>query len=251
MELRRYFQIILRYWWLVLILVIVGVVAAYQYYTSNRPTYTNTITVNITRNPTTNDTYSGYYGNISSEYLTDDYVTVIRGSTFLTDVSNLLKTRNISMSVPELQGAIKTERKNRQIFVTASNNDKGRSLAINRAVAETLLTKAGTYLSTTTGPQSVQANLLDFPTDAPLSGGRTLLLAAIRPLIGLIIGLALAFLLAYLDNSIRTARDVKEFLNLPVLAAVPKPGGRRTPGPTSRQPVNAAGETNREQVARR
>lgn len=247
MELRRYWQIIMRYWWLVALLTLVGVAAAYQYYSSNRPTYTNQITVNITRDPTPGETYSGYYANISSEYAADDFTQVVKGNVFLTDVSQLLKSRQLNLSPDELQGLIDIERKHREIYITVHNNDKGTSLAINKAIADTLTTNAGKYMAYSDGSQPIRANVINVPTDAPLSGGRTLILAAIRPIVGLIAGLVLAFLLAYLDNSIRTAAEVKEVLGLPVLATIPRINGRSN----SATPKTAPVEPEREQVSRR
>lgn len=247
MELRRYWQIIVRYWWLVALLTVIGLLAAYQYYSSNRPTYTNQITVNITRDPTPGETYSGYYANISSEYAADDFTQVVKGNVFLTDVSQLLKTRQLNLSPEELQGLIDIERKHREIYITAHNNDKGTSLAINRAIADTLSANAGKYMAYGDGAQPIHANVINVPTDAPLSGGRTLILAAIRPIVGLIAGLVLAFLLAYLDNSIRSAAQVKEVLGLPVLASIPRINGRASNSTLK----SAVVEPEREQVTRR
>ncbi|MEI6045217.1 MAG: hypothetical protein WCS37_12775 [Chloroflexota bacterium] len=226
MELRHYWQIIRRYWWIISLLFLFGIVAAYQYYTSNRPTYTNTLTVNITRDPTPNEPYSGYYSNISSEYAADDFTQVVIGNIFLRDVSDLLKTRKINISPEELQGLITIERKHRELYITVHFEDKGWSLAINRAIGDNLVINAGKYVAYGNATQPIRANLLNMPSDAPLSGGRNLLLALIRPLVGLIAGLALAFLLAYLDNSLRTPAEVKETLGLPVLGVIPQPSNR-------------------------
>jgi capsular polysaccharide biosynthesis protein len=226
MELRRYWQIIIRYWWIILLLFLVGIGAAYQYYTSNRPTYTNTLTVNISRDPVPNEPYSGYYANISSEYAADDFTQVIMGNVFLGDVSALLKTRGVNLSPTILKSLIEIERKHREIYVTVHFEDKVWSLAINRAIGDNLILNAGKYVTYANGAQPIRANLIDVPTDAPLSGGRTLLLALFRPLVGLIAGLALSFLLAYLDNSIRTAAEVKEVLGLPILTVIPGPSKR-------------------------
>ena len=230
MELRRYWQIIMRYWWLVLVLLLAGLAAAYQYYTANRPTYTNTVTVNITRDPTPNETYSGYYANVSSEYVADDFTQVVVGSTFLNDVSALLKARGINVSGDTLKGLIEVERKHRELYVTAHNQDEGTSLAINRAIADTLVSNAGKYIPYNNGAQPIKATLINMPTSAPLSGWRTLLLAAVRPIVGLIVGLALVFLLAYLDNTMRSAAEVSEVTGLKVLAEIPKQTARRTNG---------------------
>jgi capsular polysaccharide biosynthesis protein len=39
---------------------------------------------------------------------------------------------------------------------------------------------------------------------------------------GLVLALALAFLLEYLDNSVRDERDARRVLDMPVLGTIPK-----------------------------
>jgi capsular polysaccharide biosynthesis protein len=50
---------------------------------------------------------------------------------------------------------------------------------------------------------------------------------AIRTLLGLIFGLALAFLLHYLDDTFHDGAEVERLTGLPVLAEIPKPGKER------------------------
>jgi capsular polysaccharide biosynthesis protein len=47
---------------------------------------------------------------------------------------------------------------------------------------------------------------------------------AVRTLLGLVVGIALAFLLHYLDDTIRDRADLERALGLPVMAELP--GGR-------------------------
>ena len=53
---------------------------------------------------------------------------------------------------------------------------------------------------------------------------------ALRTLVGLLIGIGLAFLLDYLDPSVRTRREVEDLLRLPVLGAIPRSGRRAAAG---------------------
>jgi capsular polysaccharide biosynthesis protein len=54
------------------------------------------------------------------------------------------------------------------------------------------------------------------------STGREIINAGIRVLIGLVFALALAFLLEYLDNTVRDERDARRVLDMPVLGTIPK-----------------------------
>lgn len=59
------------------------------------------------------------------------------------------------------------------------------------------------------------------PASAP-SKPKVLLNMALAVVIGLIVGVGLAFFLEYLDTSVKTMEDVENFLQVPVLAVIPK-----------------------------
>jgi capsular polysaccharide biosynthesis protein len=217
MELRRYWQIIWRYWPVVAVLTLVGVIAALQYYVSNKPTFQAVATVNVTQDPSPNDSYSGIYANQASDYVNDELVKIITGNIFMKDVSSQLKEGSINFSPDELKGMVQVEPKNRTLTITASNNDQNAALKIAQTVANTLQNSAATY----TAPRQVQVRIIDFPNQSNLNGGRNVLLAVVRILAGFLAGIALAFLLAYLDNKVRSKDEVEELLGLPVMGAIP------------------------------
>lgn len=220
MELRRYWQILWQYWLVVGILTLVGVVAALLYYTSNPPTYQATATVNVTQQPAPGDLYSNIYANQASDYSTDELVKIIPGNVFMSAVSTQLKEGNINFTPDELKGMISLEPKNRTITITVNNGDQNAALKIAQTVANTLQNSVAEYLK----PRQVLVKVIDFPSQSNLRGGRTVLLAVIRVLAGLLAGVGLAFLLAYLDNSIRNKNELEELLGVPVMGLIPVAG---------------------------
>jgi capsular polysaccharide biosynthesis protein len=228
MELKHYWQIITRYWVLVVILTLVGVVAAGQYYVSNKPTFQAVAVVDIVQIPSPNDTFSGYYANTSSEYAADEFTKILAGNTFMAEVSKQLQEGNIDLSPNELKGMVTTESKYRTLTITVGHKDQATALAVAKAVTNVLENRASDFVK----PRQVNANVLNMPDQAVQSGGRTLLLAGVRVLAGLIAGIGLAFLLAYLDQSIKSGSEVEETLGLPVLGVIPAPkrfGNKRPP----------------------
>jgi capsular polysaccharide biosynthesis protein len=217
MELRRYWQIIRRYWLVIGLLTLIGVVAAVQYYTANPPSYQATAIVNVSQLPTPGDIYSGLYANQASDYATDELVKIIPGNVFMTAVSTQLKEGNINFPPDALKGMVNLEPKNRTITITVNNSDRNAALKIAQTVANTLQNSAAEYLQ----PRQVQVRVIDLPEQSNLSGGRTVLLAMVRILAGLLAGVALAFLLAYLDNTIRSKAELEEILGLPVMGYIP------------------------------
>ena len=217
MELRRYWQILWRYWPVVAMLTLVGVIAALQYYVSNKPTFQAVATVNVTQDPSPNDPYSGIYANQASDYVNDELVKIITGNVFMKDVSSQLKEGNINFTPDELKGMVQVEPKNRTLTITAGNGDQNAALKIAQTVANTLQNSVAQY----TAPRQVQVKIIDFPNQSNLNGGRNVLLAVVRILAGFLAGIALAFLLSYLDNKIRSKDEVEELLGLPVMGAIP------------------------------
>ena len=56
---------------------------------------------------------------------------------------------------------------------------------------------------------------------------------ALRTLIGLIVGIALAFLVDYLDPSLRSREEVERLLEVPVLGEIPSRRGEEQPPETA------------------
>jgi capsular polysaccharide biosynthesis protein len=89
--------------------------------------------------------------------------------------------------------------------------------------------------------RDVQVSVLEYAeTPAAPHFPKTRVNAAVGAILGLVAGGLLAFLLEYLDDTIKTAEDVDRYLGLPVLGSVPTitPGGTR-PGRTPAVPPTA------------
>ena len=230
MELKRYWQIIRRAWWLVALLTLVGVGASYQYYKSHLPSWEAKLTINIhqTVTPTNQNPDNEKYFldvNLASEYAADDFTHIVVGNLFLKDVASTLKQQaNLNLSADELKGFIAATRTDRELFVTVSDANPDKIIPITQAIS-TVVTdkqKMASYLNFgDAANHPIEATVLDLPTQASQNGGRTFLLAAIYIIVGLLAGIALAFLLAYLDDKVRSPQELEELLSIPVLAAVP------------------------------
>jgi capsular polysaccharide biosynthesis protein len=253
MELKRYWQILSRYWWVVVILTAIGAWAAYDNYKSNPTNFQASMQINIQREPTKNPEfypYDGYYANISSEYAADDFTMVVRGSRFLDDVSALLKGTPYPLSADELRGLYEIERKHREITFTFRTDSETKTLTLAKAFADNLEKNASKYLAL---PAPIYAKVLDMPNKAQFVSARNILLSSLRIVAGLIAGIVIAFLLAYLDDKLRSPREFEEALELPIIGMIPaKPffGGRKSGGGMPSYPATPApsGEQEREKV---
>lgn len=96
----------------------------------------------------------------------------------------------------------------------------------NYIQAKRVLEAAELRLSTETMQRSMPMNPARIweraePASQP-SKPKVLLNMALAVVVGLIVGMGLAFFLEYLDTSVKTMEDVENFLQVPVLAVIPK-----------------------------
>ncbi|HET9495598.1 MAG TPA: Wzz/FepE/Etk N-terminal domain-containing protein [Chloroflexia bacterium] len=128
------------------------------------------------------------------------------------------------LSPAHIRGAIEADRRHRELRLTVTTP----GMELTKAVADA----AGIVL-TDARIQPVRGDMVDDLArfsqidrvglaNIESSRSQDILNAIIRVIIGLVAALALAFLLEYLDNSVRDERDAAKVLDLPVLGAIPR-----------------------------
>ncbi len=198
-----------------------------------------------------------YYRWFGSEFLVDDYTLITESDAFAASTlqimrdpffpnkvmedlntqaaeqggpmrseqdANRLRDAIARLRVADVKNAIESDRKHRELHlvITAPSAELAKAIA---DAAATVLTDAKL--------KPVRGQMLDDHAvfaqigrvgmdNIASSRGRDLLNAAIRVLIGVAVALALAFLLEYLDNSVRDEHDARRVLNLPVLGTIPR-----------------------------
>ena len=110
------------------------------------------------------------------------------------------------------------------ISVSATDSDPDRA----QLIANTVTAKLMSYITDTARLENVQ--LLN-PAQRPGTpdSPRVMLNMAVAYVLGMMISVALAFLLEHLDNTVKTADDVQKYLGVPVLGVIPEfeeEGGR-------------------------
>lgn len=271
MELRTYAKIIWRYIWLVVL--IVGVVAAYsgyQYYklrkTSGALTaYNSNISMLIGLDATTRGDPNPADNVTVSEALADTLISgpILSSREFCSDISH-----QIGQDMSEIEqryglnadlgnwtdpsaiaGALSATRAHSLVTVSVNWSTAAGAWAIANAIGEVSSSRMGQYLdyvvatdythSSTTGSYiqpEVSARVISAastPGTVPGSSASKLTLLALLVVIALVIAIALAFLLDYLDDRIRTKEDVTDLFQLPVYGEVPR---APAPGHSARTP---------------
>ena len=237
MELRRYWRIVWRRGWIVLTLLALTLLwwLAGQLRPGPAPQYQARLRVSVgltpeERGPNTY-TYDGYYTWLTSEYLVDSFSELVKSQAFAGDVSERLAAAGEPLHVPAgaIQGATVSEQVHRILTITITWPDPGQLEAIAQAAVDALRDEQARYFAQL-GTEGGAHYVIDPPTVAPAGAGwRERLDLPIRLLLALAAGIALAFLLDYLDLSVR-GREELESLGLPVLGEIPPhPGRRRFP----------------------
>jgi len=227
MELRQYWNVIWKRRWLVLAIVLLTVlVSAFMYFTTE-PTYQAQIRFITRQAPDAAGAQAQsslflYQPNgawIGSEFLVDDYTEIVKSDAFASAVNQAVGG---GLNVPLIKSYIDADRKNRELrlLVTGRTPKEARELANGAAMVLTQL-RLKPLSGTLVDDKPIFAQI-DGSDNLTSSKSRDVLNAVIRVIIGVVIALALAFFLEYLDNSVRDERDARNVLDLPVLGTIPR-----------------------------
>ncbi|MDQ3812281.1 MAG: hypothetical protein M3336_18520 [Chloroflexota bacterium] len=230
MELREYWAIVRRRWWLPAALTVVAFLASSIVGLRGAAAYATDMRIAISTIPSADPTQQlhydpTYYANLDSEYLADDMSEFMRSQAFAGEVRRELATaRNRNVDVGTIVNATRTKKTHRfiDVTITSATAEDGREIAesISRILNDPArlgiylkaLTAYNTQMSVVTPPETHRANTLPGLISE----------IGLRTIIGLLIGVALAFLLDYLDPSVRTREEAEDLLRLPVLGEVPR-----------------------------
>lgn len=222
MELRQYWQIMARRWWILVLvpLVVMGASLLLRPQPATGAVANLRLAVGI--KPENSDgkfyTYDRYYSWLTAEYLADDLSEIIKSRSFAESVS-----AHMGGAVPAgtIQGATNPQKLHRILTVSVSAPTAQQALDIANAIAVTLRDSAGAYLPQISADNAA-ISVIDPPALVPVSPGlRERLDLPLRFLLALVAALGIVFLLDYLDDSVRDAGDV-DGMGLQVLAEIPK-----------------------------
>jgi len=227
MELREYWRIIYRRIWVVVALLLVVAAASLAMRPARQPVYQASLrfVVGLEPEPKTGDYYSydKYYTWLTAEYLVDDVAELVRSGAFAAAVSAKLAGQGISVSTGAISGSTQAGRLHRILTVSITWGDARQLPDIANAVASILPSEIARHLAQV-GTAGVSASLIDPPTVGAVGASlRERLDLPIRLFLALLAGMVLAFILDYLDQSVRTRCEVED-AGIDVLGEIP---GRR------------------------
>lgn len=162
--------------------------------------------------------YDNYYPWLASEYLADDLSELVRSQAFAEDVSSELGFR---IDPATLASVARTKKTHRMLDLSICGSEGPSTMAIAEAYERVLNTRLGDYMG------MLQANngfvrIINRPALGRAAGSVSLVgEIALRTAIGGLLAVGLAFLLEYLDDRLRTRREVEDLLHWTVLGEIP------------------------------
>lgn len=224
MELRGYFRILARWWWLILLPPFVVGAYAYLERQPSSPVYATTL--RFTAGQPQAQAGSGYDPNyyrwLTSEYIIGGLKDWVKTGAFADALSAELATRGLNLSAGAVAGALSGSDNQRSILLVYLSwpNDK-ELVTIAEAVTAVLQTRNANIFPQL-GGQPATVTPLDKPSVAPVPPSlRTRFDWLLKVGLGLGAGLALAFVAHYLDPMLRDKEEL-ERLGLQVVAEIPK-----------------------------
>jgi capsular polysaccharide biosynthesis protein len=227
MELKTYWRIIRRRWWLPIglaVTVLVATLAVNRPWQARPPIYSATMRFNVGIQPERIPgvyTYDRYYTMMASEYLVDDLGEIVRSSAFADAVSSRLAGQGIATPAGAISASTQPGKLHRIFTVSVAWPDEPQLRVIAEAIAATLTQDSAAFFAQFS-PAEADIRLIDAPSIGRVGRpAREQLDLPLRVLLALAAGIAVAFLLDYLDDSIRERDDLAR-LGLPIIGEIPR-----------------------------
>jgi len=227
MELREYWQIVRRRWWLpvgLALLTLIVTLVVQRPWQPRPPTYNAAMRFNVGIKPERIPgvyTYDRYYTMLTSEYLVDDLAEIVRSQVFSQEVSRRTAEQGITVPPGAIGSSTQPGKLHRILTVNVSWPDAAQLEVIADAVVATLTESSAEFFAQFSAEEA-DIRLIDPPVIGEVGPpARDRLDLPLRILLALAAGVGLAFLLYYLDDSVQGSDDLEE-LGVPVLGEIPK-----------------------------
>jgi capsular polysaccharide biosynthesis protein len=225
MELRQYWHIVWKRIWIPALLFAVVLVVSLALRRPTPPLYQATGRVLVDVPPLGAVEGMGFDPRLTApqatEYLVDDFTQFVSSQAVADAVSQRLADQGIQVPPGIIQSSTASEQIHRAVTIRVVWNDPDEALRIMSATVEVLQQETPAYFGRL-GLEQPQVTLFDGPGVGPVPLSLTKRLdLPVRLLLALLAGVALAFFLNYLDDSIRGRQEL-ESMGIRVLAEVPK-----------------------------
>lgn len=216
-SLKELFLTLKKRMWLIASITIVAVlITGLVSYFVLTPIYSASTQILVNQSKSEESLYQNYEVQTSLQ-LINTYSVILKSPRILNEVIGEL---NLSMSADELNEEITVESESDSQVVNITVEDKSPTMAANIAntTAKVFQKNIANIMNVDNVAILAEATISDNPT--PIKP-QPILNMLIGLVVGLMVGVGLAFLLEYMDNTIKTEQDIENLFNVPVLGVIP------------------------------
>lgn len=224
MELRQYWKLFKRRWLLIVIPVAIVLAVGLITYQAPAPAYNAGVRFIVGQPPATEAPLRDeerYYNWLTSEYIVNGLTDWVRGGEFATVVSQELSAQGYEIPAGAVQGGLAADNARSMLTVSLTHSDPEALTAMMKGVILVLTEQNAAALPQLGGETAVLTQLDQPIINAVPAGIRSQLDLPVRILLALAVGIGLAFLVEYLDPTIRDREEVQA-LGLSILGEIPR-----------------------------
>lgn len=216
-DLRDILGMLIKRWYIVLISVIICSSAAVLLSLFVlKPVYQSNTTLYIGKNMDGEKTDLAYNDVMLGSQLVKDYREIVKSRLVAKQVIEELKLKDITVDGLIAKLSVDLKNDTRVIQISASDNSPEMSSSIANKVAEVFMTKVVDIMKV----ENVKViDTAEVPKNPVKPNKR--MNVAIGFLLGLMLGFGIIFIIEYFDNTIKTADDIKKYVDLPVIGTIP------------------------------
>lgn len=213
MALGEYLAVLRRRGWVIPVVALVAAASAYGFARLQTPVYRSSVRLEV----------SGRF-DYGAQLTVERQLSPLAQRLLTTDVASEVDRRlKLDLGPQALIARVRAApvAENVQIQVEADDVDPSRAEAIVREFARVYEEQHAAREQGKPVSERTIITALDRPTPASLAWPQTKTLVAAAILLGLLVGTVLAFVLDYLDDSLKTPEDVERYVGLTTLGLVP------------------------------
>lgn len=218
LELRDYVRIIVkRIKLIVALVVLLAIITAVYSYGFMKPVYESSTSLIVNNSQ---DTRALDINSVNLDIrLVDTYKQIIKTAAITDKVAERNPELGLNGDQISKMITVSSVSNTQVITISAKNNDYATTVTIANEVAKMFVEQIPTIMTVHNVSILNEAKLVDDPSPvAP----NPILNIALSIIVALLLGVGLALLLEYLDDTIKDEHDVQQYVNLPVLMSIPR-----------------------------
>jgi capsular polysaccharide biosynthesis protein len=232
MEIRDYWQILIKRWWILLLCVAVASGAAYGYSKRQQPIYRSSAKIYVTA------ARPDYGLTLVIKDVIRQYSQQILSDRFLNQVIDDLRLDLSPEALREKISAAGTA-DNLAIQIQVDDPDPVTAQRIAKDLAAVFVENHQIEMAPIEPRDRIDLKVYDDPQPGTLHSPKTRVNVMAGAIFGLLLGAIIAFLIEYSDDTIKSAEDVERYISLPAVGSIPRvnPSQAHNPGVAEPDPL--------------